>query len=212
MSRSKVKVTRDKNALSAADTPRVRTNGMRSLLTACSNSERAHFVAARGVFSGVVCQFYASGKISACWVVYGIISASVLASQFLLILWIEINWEAGKEAPRLRQYVLHVYVWWVLVSAPWRGFPNFICIFIRPHRSTTYVDAVYCYRPSSVVCLSVGLSQSRVVQKRLNRLRCCLDWGLGWGKESCIKWWSKSPHAKAQFLGEKTCPPDDTNV
>jgi len=26
---------------------------------------------------------------------------------------------------------------------------------IRPHRSTTYVDAAYCYRPCSVVCLSV---------------------------------------------------------
>jgi len=26
---------------------------------------------------------------------------------------------------------------------------------IRPHRSTTYVDAAYCYRPSSVVCPSV---------------------------------------------------------
>jgi len=26
---------------------------------------------------------------------------------------------------------------------------------IRPRRSTTYVDAAYCYRPSSVVCRSV---------------------------------------------------------
>jgi len=26
------------------------------------------------------------------------------------------------------------------------------------HRSITYVDAAYCYRPSSVVCQSVGLS------------------------------------------------------
>jgi len=32
------------------------------------------------------------------------------------------------------------------------------CIIIRPHRSTTYIDAAYCYRPSSVVCRSVGLS------------------------------------------------------
>ena len=32
---------------------------------------------------------------------------------------------------------------------------------IRPHRSTTYVDAVYCYRPSSVVCRSVGHTMSR---------------------------------------------------
>jgi len=30
-----------------------------------------------------------------------------------------------------------------------------ITIIIRPHRSTTYVDAAYCYRSSSVVCRSV---------------------------------------------------------
>ena len=28
-------------------------------------------------------------------------------------------------------------------------------VIIRPHRSTTYVDAAYCYRLSSVVCRSV---------------------------------------------------------
>jgi len=27
-------------------------------------------------------------------------------------------------------------------------------IIIRPHRSTTYVDATYSYRPSSVICRS----------------------------------------------------------
>ena len=30
-----------------------------------------------------------------------------------------------------------------------------ICLVFRPHRSTTYVDAAYCYQPSSVVCRSV---------------------------------------------------------
>jgi len=35
-------------------------------------------------------------------------------------------------------------------------------LIFRPHRSTTYVDAAYCYRPSSVVCLSVGLSVTLV--------------------------------------------------
>jgi len=30
--------------------------------------------------------------------------------------------------------------------------------FFRPHRSTTYVYAAYCYRPSSMVCQSVCLS------------------------------------------------------
>ena len=32
-----------------------------------------------------------------------------------------------------------------------------VCVF-RPHRSTTYVNAAYSYRPSSVVCRSVDLS------------------------------------------------------
>ena len=32
-----------------------------------------------------------------------------------------------------------------------------VCI-VRPHRSTTYVDAAYCYRPSSVLCRSICLS------------------------------------------------------
>jgi len=31
-------------------------------------------------------------------------------------------------------------------------------VIIRPHRSTMYMDAAYCYRPSSMVCRSVGLS------------------------------------------------------
>jgi len=34
---------------------------------------------------------------------------------------------------------------------------------VRLHRSNTYVDAAYCYRPSSVVCLSVDLSICRSV-------------------------------------------------
>jgi len=36
-------------------------------------------------------------------------------------------------------------------------------VIIRPHRSTTYVDAAYCYRPSSVVCPSVCRSLSMSV-------------------------------------------------
>ena len=39
------------------------------------------------------------------------------------------------------------------------GIDIIIIIIIRPHRSTTYVDAAYSYRPSSVVCLSVTLWQ-----------------------------------------------------
>jgi len=46
---------------------------------------------------------------------------------------------------------------------------NDISIIIRPHRSTACVDEAYCYRRSSTVCLSVCLSQSWALQKRLNQ-------------------------------------------
>ena len=68
-----------------------------------------------------------------------------------------------------------------------------IIIIMWPHRSTTYVDAAYCYRPSSVVCLivgwlvvrwSVGLSRSWTLQKRLNRSRCRLGYGFVWAQGS----------------------------
>jgi len=36
-------------------------------------------------------------------------------------------------------------------------FALLVSVIIRPHRSTTYVDAACSYRPSSVVCLSVTL-------------------------------------------------------
>jgi len=68
MSRSKVKVTWDKNALSAADTP-----GACEWFALAANSvqhQRAcPFRAFQRVFSGVVRQFYAGGKISACCLV-----------------------------------------------------------------------------------------------------------------------------------------------
>jgi len=35
---------------------------------------------------------------------------------------------------------------------------NFQAFITKPHFRTTYVDAAYCYRPSSVVCVSVGRS------------------------------------------------------
>ena len=39
---------------------------------------------------------------------------------------------------------------------------SFTYLFIRPNSSTTYVDAAYCYRSSSVVCRSVCLSDKLV--------------------------------------------------
>jgi len=69
---------------------------------------------------------------------------------------------------------------WVSCTWPWKNI-KLICIthVIRPHRSTTYVDAACCYRSSSVVCLSVCLSHWWALQKRLNWSRCHLGWGPG---------------------------------
>jgi len=55
-----------------------------------------------------------------------------------------------------------------------------VWLLFRPHRSTTYVEVVYCYRRSSVHSLSVGLTWSLALQKTLNRSRCCLGCGLEW--------------------------------
>ena len=61
-----------------------------------------------------------------------------------------------------------------------------LCLFIiRPHRSTTYVDAAYCYRPSTAVCRSVCLSAchtSEPCKRWLNRSRYHLGPGLGWAQ------------------------------
>jgi len=63
-----------------------------------------------------------------------------------------------------------------------------VFIIIRPHPSTTYVGAAYCYRRSSVVYLSVCMSLLWALQKRLNRSRCRLGCGLGGPKEACVRW------------------------
>jgi len=46
------------------------------------------------------------------------------------------------------------------------------------------------------------------VQKRMNWLRCCLRYGLGWLEETCIRRGSRPPHMKGQFWGRewpRTC-------
>ena len=76
------------------------------------------------------------------------------------------------------------------------------CI-IRPHRSTTYIDAAYSYRPSSVVCLSVCLSVTQV-----SPAKTAAVWveDLGWPGEPCIRWGSRSPWEGANFWGRMGVP------
>ena len=70
---------------------------------------------------------------------------------------------------------------------------------IRPYHTTTYIDAPYCYRPSSVV----SLSQSCALQQQLNCLRCCFDCGL---RESCTRLGSRSPWKGAILTGKRGGP------
>ena len=84
-----------------------------------------------------------------------------------------------------------------------------IIIIIKPHRSTTYVDVAYCYRPCSVICRSVYLSVCRTNESCKNG---CTDrdavWieDLGGPKEPCIRWGFKSPIGRGNFLGGKGRP------
>jgi len=84
---------------------------------------------------------------------------------------------------------------------------NFIFLFmihiIRPHHSTTYVDAVYCYRPSSMVCLLVCLSVTVVSSAKMPEL---IEESSGRRKPR-IRWgWSRSPWKGAILMGGKGIP------
>jgi len=60
-----------------------------------------------------------------------------------------------------------------------------IIIIIRPHRSTTYVGAACCYRPSSMVCQSVCLLVCQsVTLVRPAKTAGCNDRDAAWVKDS----------------------------
>jgi len=80
--------------------------------------------------------------------------------------------------------------------------------FIRPHRSTMYVDAAYSYRPCSVVCRSVGLSVTLVSPAKTAapiELPFWLRTWVGPG-ETCIRWGLDSPMGRGKFLGKNRRP------
>jgi len=77
----------------------------------------------------------------------------------------------GAAAPCLCHFSTHVYC-----GQTAELLLTLIFVF-RPHRRTTYIDAAYCYRRSSVVCRSITIVSPA---KRLNRSKCCLGCGLKW--------------------------------
>jgi len=56
---------------------------------------------------------------------------------------------------------------------------KFAIVIIKPHRSTTCVDAAYCYRPSSVVSRSVTIASPVKTAEPIEMPFGC---GLGWSQ------------------------------
>ena len=76
---------------------------------------------------------------------------------------------------------------------------DIIIIIIRPHRSTTYVDAAYSYRLSSVVCRSVTLVSPAKTAAPIE-LQFGLRTWVGPG-ELCIRWGPDPPMGRGKFFG-----------
>jgi len=73
-------------------------------------------------------------------------------------------------------------------------------VIIRPHCSTTYVDAAYHCRPSSVVCRSVWHTSKPCKNSCTDRDAVWVE-DSGGPKKPCIRWGSRSSHGKGQFRG-----------
>jgi len=69
------------------------------------------------------------------------------------------------------------------------------CCIIRPHRSITYVDSAYCYRPSSVVCRSVCHTSEP------DRDAIWVE-DSGGPRKPCIRWGPDLPMWSGNFEGE----------
>ena len=74
-------------------------------------------------------------------------------------------------------------------------------LVIRPHRSTTYVDAAYFYRPSSVVCRSV-CHTSKPCKNGCTDRAAVWDEDLRAAGEPCIRWGPDPSMGRGKFFGE----------
>ena len=76
---------------------------------------------------------------------------------------------------------------------------------IRLHRSTTYIDAAYFYRPSSVVCRSVCHTSEPCKNGCTDRAAVWVE-DLGGPGEPCIRLGPDPPMRRGKFLGENGRP------
>ena len=72
---------------------------------------------------------------------------------------------------------------------------------VGTHRSTTYVDAAYSYRPSSVVCRSVCHTSEPCKNGCTDRAAIWVE-DLGAPGEPCIRWGPDPPWETANFGGK----------
>jgi len=79
-----------------------------------------------------------------------------------------------------------------------------LCSIIRPHRSSTNVDAAYCYRMSSVVCLSVCHTSEPCKNSWTDQDAVWVENLVG--PRNHILDGVHVPHGKWQFCGEKGWP------
>jgi len=77
-------------------------------------------------------------------------------------------------------------------------------LFIRPHCSTEYIEAAYCYQPSSVVCRSVCHTSEPCKNGCTDRDAVWVE-DSGRPKEPCIRWGPDPPWEGAVW-GRKGCP------
>jgi len=99
--------------------------------------------------------------------------------------------------------VINDYIY--LIS--WESKACLISVLDRIAR-TAYIDAVYCYRPSSMVCRSICWSVCHTSEPCKNGwtdLDAVWVEDLGGPREPCIRW-GPDPHGKEQFLGGKGRP------
>ena len=79
--------------------------------------------------------------------------------------------------------------------------PSSSLIIIKTYRSTIYVDVAYCCRPSSMVCWSVCHTSEPCKNSWTDRDVIWVQ-DLGWPREPCIRWGSRSPMGRGNF-GER---------
>jgi len=80
-------------------------------------------------------------------------------------------------------------IWWDFCMSCYKYdlLSNWWTSLFRPHRSTSYVDVACCYRPSSVICLSVCQTSEACKNGWTDQDAIWVE-DLGGPREPCVRW------------------------